>query len=105
MIINIQETHYIDGYRISLRFNTGEIGEVDLSDLLPRYPAAQPLLDRSLFRNFYLDEWPTLAWPCGFDVAPETLYELATGKSPWQADEARAAVSSQAERDGTLVIA
>jgi len=26
--------------------------------------------------------WPTLAWDCGFDLAPEYLYELATGKRP-----------------------
>lgn len=61
MIVKIQEAHYIEGYRIGLRFNTGEVGEVDLSDILPRYPIAQPLLDRDLFQNFYLDEWPTLA--------------------------------------------
>ena len=32
------------------------------------------------FKKFYLDEWPTLAWPCGFDLSPESLYERATGK-------------------------
>ena len=105
MIVNIQEAHYLDGYRISLRSNTGEVGEVDLSDLLRRYPAAQPLLDPERFRNFYLDEWPTLAWPCGFDVAPETLYELATGKSPWRTDRASLAGSSPAAREGSSVLA
>jgi hypothetical protein len=91
MIVNIQEAHYIDGYRIRLHFNTGEVGEVDLSDLLRRYPAAEPLLDQDVFRGFRLDDWPTLTWPCGFDVAPETLYELAMGKSPWRTDLACAA--------------
>jgi hypothetical protein len=105
MIVNIKEAHYIDGYRISLRFNTDEVGEVDLSDLLRCYPAAQPLLNQDLFRSFYLDEWPTLAWPCGFDVAPEMLYELATGKSPWRTDRACAAGSSLAGRDGSSVLA
>lgn len=74
MIVNIQAAHYLDGYWLGLRFNTGAVGEVDLSDLLRRDPAAQSLLDPERFRNFYLDEWPTLAWPCGFDIAPETLY-------------------------------
>jgi hypothetical protein len=105
VIVKIQEAYYIDGYRIGLRFNTGEVGEVDLSDLLRRYPAAQPLLDQDLFRSFYLDEWPTLAWPCGFDVAPETLYELATGKSPWRTDPICAAGSSPAKRDGSSALA
>lgn len=103
MIVKIQEAHYIEGYRIGLRFNTGEVGEIDLSDILPRYPIAQPLLDRDLFQNFYLDEWPTLAWPCGFDAAPETLYERATGKSPWQADNVCKVISSPDEWDGVSV--
>jgi hypothetical protein len=61
------------------------------------------LLDRDLFQNFYLDEWPTLAWPCGFDVAPETLYEPATGKSPWQADNVCKVISSLDEWNGVSV--
>jgi hypothetical protein len=63
------------------------------------------LLDPERFRNFYLDEWPTLAWSCGFDVAPETLYELATGKSPWGKDRAYLACSSPTARDGSSVLA
>jgi hypothetical protein len=31
--------------------------------------------------NFHLDSWPTLAWDCGFDVDPDSLYEWATGKN------------------------
>ena len=33
------------------------------------------------FAAFYLDAWLNLAWGCGFDVAPESLYFRATGKS------------------------
>jgi hypothetical protein len=88
MIVNVQEARHIEGYRIWLRFNTGEIGEVDLSDLIQRYAAAAPLRDMERFRVFYLDAWPTLAWECGFDVAPETLYQRATGKTPAHAGEA-----------------
>jgi len=36
------------------------------------------------FSHFYLDSWPTLAWDCGFDVDPESLYFRATGKSLWE---------------------
>lgn len=81
MIVNVQEARHIEGYRVWLRFNTGETGEADLGDLIHRYPVAAPLRDVENFRAFYLDAWPTLAWECGFDVAPETLYERAVCKS------------------------
>jgi hypothetical protein len=28
------------------------------------------------FARFYLDSWPTLAWECGFDISPESLYSM-----------------------------
>jgi len=75
--ISISEAKYIDGYRIWLRFNTGETGEVDLEDLVFALKAAEPLRDPARFADFHLDSWPTLVWDCGFDVAPESLYKRA----------------------------
>ena len=65
-----------------MKFSSGEEGIVDLADIVAKYPAARPLLDPEAFKQFFLDEWPTLAWSCGFDLSPERLYELATGKAP-----------------------
>ena len=79
-MIELLEAKYQDGYKIWVRFNTGESGFVDFTDLLHKYTVATPLLDKSEFKKFYLDEWPTIAWSCGFDIAPESLYERATGK-------------------------
>jgi len=79
-MIELLEAKYQDGYRIWVRFNTGESGFVDFTDLLLKYTVATPLLDKDEFKKFYLDEWPTIAWSCGFDIAPESLYERATGK-------------------------
>ena len=81
MTVSITEARYIEQYKIWLRFSTGEEGIVDLSDVIDRYPAANPMRDTKEFAKFYLDEWPTLAWPCGFDYSPESLYERATGKT------------------------
>lgn len=84
-MIEVLEAAYREEYKVWIRFNTGESGVVDLSDLLLKHKAAAPLIDKNEFKKFYLDEWPTLAWPCGFDVAPESLYERVTGKRPdWQ---------------------
>ncbi len=78
--IAVTEAEYIGGYRVRLRFNNGETGEVDLEDLVCAHRAAAPLRDPAAFAKFHLDSWPTLAWDCGFDVSPESLYERATGK-------------------------
>ncbi len=82
--IAISEARYLDDYRVWLRFNTGEAGEVDLQPLIFRYSAAAPLREQHSFAQFYLDEWPTLAWACGFDLDPEYLYTLATGKPTYE---------------------
>jgi hypothetical protein len=31
--------------------------------------------------NQAIANWENLAWECGFDIAPESLYFMATGKS------------------------
>jgi hypothetical protein len=77
--IYLTEAKYITDYRVFLRFNTGECGEVDLKDLIFKYKVAEPLQDPEQFAQFFLDSWPTLAWNCGFDVAPESLYYRLTG--------------------------
>ncbi len=69
-------------YRIELAFDTGERGVADLRETIFRYSAAAVLRDPAEFAKFQLDDWPTITWSCGFDVAPERLYELATGKAP-----------------------
>jgi Protein of unknown function (DUF2442) len=80
MMLSVINANYLSDYRLLLTFNTGEAGEVDLQDLILKYKAATPLRDVEHFKAFKFDEWATLTWDCGFDVAPELLYERATGK-------------------------
>ena len=80
-MVYIESAEYVGGYKIKLVFNTGESGVVDLSDVPDMFDAAKPLKDAAVFQQFFLDDWPTLVWPCGFDLAPEMLYQRATGKS------------------------
>lgn len=87
MLVSVQEARYDGDYRVWLRFNTGESGVADLRDLVFRHKVAQPLREPEAFQAFFLDEWPTLAWACGYDIAPETLYEKATGKAYCWEDE------------------
>jgi hypothetical protein len=81
-MITVQEVKYLHDFCVWLRFNTGDAGEIDLADVVHRYPQATPLREPEQFRQFYLDDWPTLTWDCGFDLAPEFLYQRLTGHAP-----------------------
>jgi hypothetical protein len=79
--VYLLSANYEEGFEVSLEFNTGESGRVDLKDIVFRNKAAEPLRDPKVFSEFYLDSWPTLTWKCGFDIAPETLYEKLASRS------------------------
>ncbi|MEI6491227.1 MAG: DUF2442 domain-containing protein [Verrucomicrobiota bacterium] len=78
----VKSARYLENYKIFVEFTSGENGIVDLKDTVFRYAAAKEIRDQTKFREFYLDEWPTIAWKCGFDLSPETLYEFMTGLRP-----------------------
>jgi len=71
---------YVKEFKVFLEFNTGEAGIVDLKDIIFKYDEAKSLQNYDTFSKFYLDSWPTLAWECGFDIAPESLYIMLTKK-------------------------
>ena len=63
----------LDGYRLWLRFNTGEARIFDFTPLLDK-PAFAPLADQAAFRSVYID-YGVPVWNDGeIDIAPETLY-------------------------------
>ena len=65
------EAQYRGSYRIFLRFNTGEAGEVDLEEVVHQYQAAEPIRDKGRFAAFYLDAWPgTMRHQDGSQQAP-----------------------------------
>ena len=74
--VYLLEAKYIEDYKIFLKFNTGESGKVDLEQTIYKHKISTPLRKKENFSNFILDSWPTLAWECGFDIAPETLYSM-----------------------------
>ena len=53
--VYIAEAQYQQEYKILLKFNTGESGEVDLANIIYKYEAAKPIRDTKLFAEFYLD--------------------------------------------------
>ncbi len=83
MLHLIKEIKEVNPYRVRLRFNTGEIKEVDLEKNLtewsktPNSPYSQ-LLDPEYFKNIKLNtEMETIYWDNGIDFCPDVLYSLA----------------------------
>ena len=74
--VRVSGVRPMDGYRLWIRFNTGETGIFDFTPLLSA-PAFAPLRDPEIFRGVYID-YDTAVWQDGeIDIAPEYLYESA----------------------------
>lgn len=73
--VYLKKAKYIKDFQVYVSFNDGKSGIIDLRDIVFKYNIAIPLREPKNFSKFYLDSWPTLAWDCGFDIAPETIYE------------------------------
>jgi hypothetical protein len=73
--VYLSDAKYLGNFNFILQFNDGLKGKVDLKPIIDKYKQAQPLKDEKEVAKFYLDSWPTLAWECGFDIAPEALYK------------------------------
>ena len=72
--IKVSGVRPLDGHKLWIRFNTGEIKIFDFEKELSS-PAFMPLIDNELFRSVYIDYGVTV-WDNGnIDIAPEYLYE------------------------------
>ena len=79
-MLHITSAQVTAGHSLSLQFNDGTHGEVDLSTEL-RGPVFEALLDPDQFKQAYLDpELRTVCWPNGADFAPEFLRSLVSKK-------------------------
>lgn len=80
MILHTTEVAPLPGYRLSVRFNNGESGIVDLSTELTG-DMFEPLRDPALFATACQHPaMRTAAWANGADLAPEFLLDLLHGR-------------------------
>ncbi len=80
MYFDIVDAEYIRDYEIKLKFADASEGTVDLSSYIDKDTVFRAFQDLGYFRNFQI-EYGTLVWGQGeLDLAPETLYTIATGK-------------------------
>ncbi len=81
MKYEVISANYLHDYKIELKFRDGTTGIVDLQVFLGKGRLIQPLLNIDFFRCFKVNaDLGTLVWENGYDIAPDTLYYLVTGK-------------------------
>lgn len=80
--VDVVGVRVLTGYVLQLTFSTGEVGEVDVEDLLWG-PVFEPLRrDYAAFSAVRADpELGTIVWSNGADLSPETLYSRSRGSS------------------------
>jgi hypothetical protein len=72
----VVDAHYVEGYKLEIRFENDEVRVVDLSDHLDG-PIFEPLADLSFFRQAKVNhEIDTVVWPNGADFSPDFLYDI-----------------------------
>jgi hypothetical protein len=68
----------IGDHQLRVTFKDGLVGDIDFAGRHWR-GVSEPLADPNFFAQARVDpEIRTVAWPNGFDMAPETLYERAS---------------------------
>jgi hypothetical protein len=83
MIPDVVRAVHKGGYLIEVHFEDGSSGTVDFSGYPSRGGVFSRFSDLEYFRSFEINpELGVLSWCGEADIAPETLFALATGASP-----------------------
>lgn len=75
MFLEVIKAEYLDGYRLRLFFNNGELRIANLLGSL-KGEIFEPLKDIEFFKQFSV-KFNTVEWQNGADFAPEYLYEIS----------------------------
>ncbi len=91
VMLEVNKAEYLGDYMISLLFNNGRSGTVNLEQVLfnDKRAAFAVLRDKSEFRKFKV-EHSTLVWGDKFDLAAEYLFFLAFKDDPELQDQFKA---------------
>ena len=90
-MFDIIKAVHIGGYKIKLTFDNGEEGVADLEKYSNMGGVFHNFKDVEYFKKFQIsEELGVLYWPNGEDIAPETIYSMATGEPlpDWMEEEA-----------------
>ena len=78
MLPSVTKAKYVREYVIEVKLSDGTKKVIDFEPWLTG-PIFRLLRSKVYFKNFFIDG-PTIAWPNGADIAPETLYEAEAVK-------------------------
>jgi hypothetical protein len=76
--MKVQEVKYIADYTISIKFDDGVSGTIQLDDLVTR-GIFKPLQDKEKFAKFYTTGY-TIAWSNELEIDATAIYSDITGK-------------------------
>jgi hypothetical protein len=84
-MIKITAVRALPKFKIWIKFQDGQAGTVDLSDLAGKGVFSK-WNEPGFFDAVFIDqETHAVAWPGGIDLCPDSLYEDVTGKSLFRA--------------------
>ncbi len=77
----VTHVYLLGGKKLGVRFVDGYEGAVDFTDWdFDLGPMSAPLHDDAYFQKVIVPEgYPTIQWPNGFDLSPDTLREWCAG--------------------------
>jgi len=81
MFLELKNANYLGNFRVKVTFNTDEEKIADFSEYLKREKRKiiEPLKDEAVFKTLFVhNEFKTLSWDNGIDLAPEFVYELCS---------------------------
>ncbi len=82
MLQDIIEVQTRENYQLYLKFEDGNAGIIDVSEVIDFIGIFEPLKDLDYFKTVKLNpEWGTIYWEHGEDLDPDVLYSVITGQS------------------------
>ena len=81
MLRDVIEVRAFDAFHLSLRFDDGQTGEIDIRDIVPLDGVFTPLRDPAFFAQVRVNpELGSVEWPNGADLDTQVLYSRITGQ-------------------------
>lgn len=93
MIKDVESVRVIGDHKLSIRFEDGAEGEIDVARLVAFTGIMEPLSSPEYFARVEVNpDLGTVCWPNGADLDPAVLYSAATGRPlpTWSAELATA---------------